>query len=79
MCAMEKVINKTMYDNNVMSLIPRFGESASYLYHNILCVAIYLPLMSNHRQGSEEGKGFGVRVARKASWGRDLSGSLEVK
>lgn len=29
MCANEKVINKVMYDNNVMSLIPRFSESAS--------------------------------------------------
>lgn len=29
MCAKEKVINKMIYDNNIMSLIPRFGESAS--------------------------------------------------
>lgn len=29
MHAQEKVINEMMYDNNVMSLIPRFGESAS--------------------------------------------------
>lgn len=26
--------------------------------------------MSNHRQGSEEGKGFGVRLAKKGSMGK---------
>lgn len=29
-----------------------------------------MPLMSNHRQGSEEGKGFGAGVARKGFMGK---------
>lgn len=30
-----------------------------------VCVAIYLPLMTNHRHCSEKGKGFGAEVAKK--------------